>query len=291
MTLTEIAMAKYFARYHGRDEMFISLYRRYKLKENPASLEKYLQQVAYEKVFLSAFYFYPNSMFRGQDYWYDFQQRFNSFCKNNKDEFPMSDIKNFSGKAGKALRKNWDNPDFRKTESRIDTSDRYGVNLPKDTLQIILEEHQRQGYERADTAPCIKEEETADPLAGFDVVEIGVPTRKSRRLEDDEISFNSKSNTCRITFNQAYSYDMAVGTMFSYVQLGTNKEGGICLLFNNERGVPVQKMSEKHSNLTISNKKLGTKLAELLGIKEDYSVLKVKKIAHNENLAAFLVSR
>ena len=297
MNLIEISMFKYFSRYHGRDEMFISLYKHYKLKENPHSIEKYLQQADPRNVFMAAFYFYPNSVFKSYDYWQDFQLRFNTFRENNKDEFPIDDVMDFKGKAGHALRKNWDKNDFRKTESRLDTSERYGINLPEETIRTIAAEHERQGHidlKMRAAAKNIQAEEEDDPLAGFDMVDLEQDKSARHKMRDDEVTFNMKKGGSRVTFNQSVSYELLLGGCnFSFAQLGRNKNGETCIILNNESGVTVQSLSadKKRTNLTISSKVLCEKLAQLLDIKEEYRVLKIKKIAQNEKVAAFIVSK
>lgn len=290
-------MFKYFTRYHGRDEMFIGLYNHYKLKENPKSVEEYLQQADPRNVFMAAFYFYPNSMFKGYDYWQDFQLRWNDFRYNNSEEFPMSEVMDFKGKAGKALRKNWDSNSFRKTESRIESSERYGVKLPDETLMRIAAEHERQGHlddKVKASVQLIQKNDEEDPLAGFDMVNLEQDKSARHKMRDDEVTFNMKKGGSRVTFNQSVSYELLLGGCnFSYAQLGRNKNGETCIILNNESGVTVQSLSadKKRTNLTISSKVLCEKLAQLLDIKEEYRVLKIKKIALNEKIAAFIVSK
>lgn len=301
MTLQEIAMLKAFVKDRGMDEMFISLYTKYKLKENPISIEEYLQKVDASNVFVSAFYWIANSRF-GYDYWQEFQRKWDRYRVEKINEYPMDDIRNFRGR-GKSLRCNWDDPKFWHTQGRIDTAERYGMELSVEELEKIAQEYDRVGYNSqtktydglgkdlrlANKKLSEIESNTADPLCEFELAEL--PSKKvgTRRLMDDEISYNVKNKGWRLTFNQKTSKSIKARGGYEYATIGRNKKGDVMLMLNDANGVPMQNSIKE--NATIGSKVLCEKLAEYLNINEQYVVLKIKEIAKTDDYVAYLVTK
>lgn len=300
MTLQEIAMLKAFVKDRGMDEMFISLYTKYKLKENPISIEEYLQKVDASNVFVSAFYWITNSRF-GYDYWQEFQRKWDRYRVEKINEYPMDDIRNFRGR-GKSLRCNWDDPKFWHTQGRIDTAERYGMELSVEELEKIAKEYDRVGYNSqiktydglgkdlrlANKKLSEIDNKTTDPLCEFELEELP-PKVGARRLMDDEISYNVKNKGWRLTFNQKTSKSIKARGGYEYATIGRNKKGDIMLMLNDANGVPMQNSMKE--NATISSKFLCEKLAEYLNIGEQYVVLKIKEIAKTNDYVAYLITK
>lgn len=300
MTLQEIAMLKAFVKDRGMDEMFISLYTKYKLKENPISIEEYLQKVDASNVFVSAFYWIANSRF-GYDYWQEFQRKWDRYRNDKINEYPMEDIRNFKGR-GKSLRYNWDDPKFWHIQGRMDTAERYGTELPVKELEKIAQEYDRVGYNSqtktyngfgkdlrlANKKLSEIDNKTTDLLCEFELAELP-PKVGTRRLMDDEISYNVKNKGWRLTFNQKTSKSIKARGGYEYATIGRNKKGDVMLMLNDANGVPMQNSIKE--NATIGSKVLCEKLAEYLNINEQYVVLKIKEIAKTNDYVAYLVTK
>lgn len=284
MKLQEIAMFKNFVKDRGMDDLFINLYVKYRLKQNPLSIEEYLVQADADNVMVSAFYWVTNSHF-GYDFWQDFQRRWDRYRVEKLGEYPMSDIRNFKGK-GKVLRHNWDSPQFWKTEARVDSAERYGVMMDKDEVERINSEYKRQNIGKK-----VSFDNMADPLKDFEMVDI--TRKKTKRIADDEISLNTRSKF-NVTFNQATTSEMNKRGGYEYAALRVNKKGEVCLFLNDETGVPIVDGKRKDGscgNAAINSKTLCLRIKELLGVEEGYVILKIKKIAHTDDYAAYLLTK
>lgn len=312
MTLQEIAMMKTFTKDRGMDEMFISLYTKYKLKENPLSIEEYLQKVDASNVFVSAFYWLTNTRY-GYDYWQDFQRRWDRYRAERIDEYPMEDVRNFKGRA-KALRYNWDNPKFWHTQGRMDTAERYGMELSREELEKIAAEYERVGYTKTHEGAgkdlrlahkelfereqkerqteeefALKNNSNNDPLAEFELADLTANKEGFRRLRDNEITYNVKNKGWRITFNRTITKEIQKRGGYEYATIGRNKKGEVMLMLNDANGVPMQESNR--DNATIGSKMLCDRLAEFLDIKDKYIVLKIKEIAKTNDYVAYLVTK
>lgn len=284
MTLVEIAMFKNFVKDRGMDDLFINLYIKYRLKQNPLSIEEYLVQADADNVMLSAFYWVTNSHF-GYDFWQDFQRRWDRYRIEKLGEYPMSDIRNFKGK-GKVLRHNWDSPLHWRTEARVDSAERYGVMIDKDEVKIIESEHKRQNIDKKITVDNV-----ADPLKDFELVD--VTRKKTCRLGSDEVSLNTRSKF-NVTFNQNITSDMQKRGGYEYAALRVNKKGEVCLFLNDETGVPIvdgKRKDGSRGNAAINSKILCMRIKELLGVEDGYVILKVKEIARTDDYVAYLLTK
>lgn len=284
MTLIEIAMFKNFVKDRGMDELFINLYVKYRLKQNPLSIEAYLVQADAANVMLSAFYWLTNSHF-GYDFWQDFQKRWDRYRVEKLGEYPMCDIRNFKGK-GKVLRHNWDSPQFWKTEARVDSAERYGVILDANEIKRIENEYKRQNIDKK-----VVNNEKPDVLKDFELVDIR--RKKTNRLADDEISLNTKTKF-NISFNQTTTKELQKRGGYEYAALRVNKKGEVCLFLNDETGVPMLDGKRKdggNENATINSKALCVRIKELLGVEEGYVTLKIKEISKTDDYVAYLLTK
>ena len=284
MTLIEIAMFKNFVKDRGMDDLFINLYVKYRLKQNPLSIEEYLVQADADNVMLSAFYWVTNSHF-GYDFWQDFQRRWDRYRVEKLGEYPMCDIRNFKGK-GKVLRHNWDSPQFWKTEARVDSSERYGVILDANEIKRIENEYKRQNIDKK-----VVNNEKPDVLKDFELVDIR--RKKTNRLADDEISLNTKTKF-NISFNQTTTKELQKRGGYEYAALRVNKNGEVCLFLNDETGVPMLDGKRKdggNENATINSKALCVRIKELLGVEEGYVTLKIKEISKTDDYVAYLLTK
>lgn len=290
MTLIEIAMFKNFVKDRGFEELFISLYTKYRLKQNPLSIEEYLVQADASNVMLSAFYWVTNSRF-GYDFWQDFQKRWDRYRVEKLGEYPMSDIRNFKGK-GKVLRHNWDSPQFWKTEARVNSAERYGVMLDETEIKRIESEYKRQNIDKK----VVRNNDTlndddADVLKDFEFMD--VRRKATNRLGDDEISLNTRTKF-KIAFNLAVTKELYDRGGYEYAALRVNKKGEVCLFLNDETGVPMLDGKKKDGNIenaTINSKALCSRVKELLGVQEDYTTLRIKEISKSDDYVAYLLTK
>ncbi len=277
-------MFKNFVKDRGMDDLFINLYVKYRLKQNPLSIEEYLVQADADNVMLSAFYWVTNSHF-GYDFWQDFQRRWDRYRVEKLGEYPMCDIRNFKGK-GKVLRHNWDSPQFWKTEARVDSSERYGVILDANEIKRIENEYKRQNIDKK-----VVNNEKPDVLKDFELVDIR--RKKTNRLADDEISLNTKTKF-NISFNQTTTKELQKRGGYEYAALRVNKNGEVCLFLNDETGVPMLDGKRKdggNENATINSKALCVRIKELLGVEEGYVTLKIKEISKTDDYVAYLLTK
>lgn len=277
-------MFKNFVKDRGMDELFINLYVKYRLKQNPLSIEAYLVQADAANVMLSAFYWLTNSHF-GYDFWQDFQKRWDRYRVEKLGEYPMCDIRNFKGK-GKVLRHNWDSPQFWKTEARVDSAERYGVILDANEIKRIENEYKRQNIDKK-----VVNNEKPDVLKDFELVDIR--RKKTNRLADDEISLNTKTKF-NISFNQTTTKELQKRGGYEYAALRVNKNGEVCLFLNDETGVPMLDGKRKdggNENATINSKALCVRIKELLGVEEGYVTLKIKEISKTDDYVAYLLTK
>lgn len=277
-------MFKNFVKDRGMDELFINLYVKYRLKQNPLSVEEYLVQADAANVMLSAFYWLTNSHF-GYDFWQDFQKRWDRYRVEKLGEYPMCDIRNFKGK-GKVLRHNWDSPQFWKTEARVDSAERYGVILDANEIKRIENEYKRQNIDKK-----VVNDEKPDVLKDFELVDIR--RKKTNRLGDDEISLNTKTKF-NISFNQTTTKELQKRGGYEYAALRVNKNGEVCLFLNDETGVPMLDGKRKdggNENATINSKALCVRIKELLGVDEGYVTLKIKEISKTDDYVAYLLTK
>ena len=293
-------MFKSFIVGKGLSTIFINFYKGMKIGENPKSIEQFLMEADAHNVCLSAFYFRTGSVY-GFDYWTDAQKRFDEYMVQQQSLYPEEDIQSLQGKS-RILRCNWDSPKHWREEGRITAAERLGITLSTDVLKNIIHDNNVRIKKTGGSDEQLKEIRMAnekmfernggDLLSEFEMIDLRV-TKSGCKLKEDEISYNVRNESSKITFNQTLSYETMVGGGFSFAQLGSNAKGDVCLMLNNERGVNVQKLDNdtKRMNLTISNKALCQKLAALLNIKQDYAILKAEKIGCTESYMAFLLTK
>lgn len=318
MNLLEIALFKRYTHNKGIDKRFMGSYRSTeRIPENPASIERFLLEADSFNVFMTAFYFIPNSD-NGYDFWNEHQQNFLDYMESYV-ELADDDVMRFQG-VYRYLKQNWDKADFWKSESRRETARRCGIKIEdmikyehsssmaaianrlgvtKQTIKDVVDNDHKGDDDDKTSMHCVsdeefalqmaKEESNSDPLAEFELAILVSKKEGHRRLKDNEISYNSKNKGWRITFNQSISKTIKARGGYEYATIGRNKNGDVMLMLNDANGVPMQDC--KKDNASISSKVLCQKLEEYLGITEKYVVLKVKEIAKTDDYVAYLVTK
>lgn len=136
MTPVEIAYFKHFLFDRGIQAIYISMYRKNRIKDgpegdssgNPESLEQFLQEQPPFRVLMHAFYFHPNSNF-GYDYWSDINKKWRKYLELNEDN-PQNDKVVVLKGSFAILRQNWDRPQYWKTETMEATYARMHMEPP-----------------------------------------------------------------------------------------------------------------------------------------------------------------
>lgn len=289
MTLQDIAMFKHFLESKGMEKIYIELYKRYRIKTNPEAIEEFFATADPANVCLSAFYFVAGSTF-GFDYWHYKQNEWDAFRVNNAEEFPICDVLALKGKAIQ-LRKNYDTMHWWKVQPRFDTAKRLGIELPTTEKAVIA-----KAYKNQNIRPEVVEELGADeqvpdddPLSDFESIDLS-HSDSHVKLKDDEVSFNMRNNGYRLTFNKAVSDEMRNRGGYDYVELMRNKQGDIVVLLNDKRGVSFQGNAKK-CNCCVSNKMFIINLSVLLGIKEEYTILKIRQIGKTDDYVAYQITK
>lgn len=136
MTPVEIAYFKHFLFDRGIQAIYISMYRRNRIKGgpegdssgNPESLEQFLQEQPPFRVLMHAFYFPMNSNF-GYDYWKDIDKKWKKYLELNTDN-PQNDKVVVLKGSFAILRQNWDRPQYWKIETMEATYARMHMEPP-----------------------------------------------------------------------------------------------------------------------------------------------------------------
>lgn len=136
MTPIQIAYFKHFLYDRGIQAVYISMYRRNRIKgspsgdknANPESLEQFLQEQPPFRVLMHAFYFNTNSDF-GYDYWNGLNKKWKKYLELNDDNPQNDKVVVLKGTFG-ILRQNWDRADYWKTETMEATYARMHMEAP-----------------------------------------------------------------------------------------------------------------------------------------------------------------
>ena len=303
MTLKETALFKKFLDEKGMQTMYISMYKKYKVKSNPESIEAFFNDVSSNTVCTTAFYFLTNTHF-GYDYWNDMQTAFNGYCLSEMKNIDDNEFNLLRGKAGQYARQNWDSEKFWKPEGRIFAAKRLGIELPLEVLQNIINEKARQGNLSEEEEDIISKKELAIAnqeiferenhddkdaiLSGFKLIDV----KPSRTIHDNEISLNLKNNGGRITFSQKLTEEYLERGCYKYAVLGVNDNGDVALLLNDVQGTPVCSTSSRRTkNVTINNKAFCKRLSELLDIKEEYVTLTLVEFRKTPENVAYIINK
>lgn len=136
MTPVEIAYFKHFLFDRGIQAVYISMYKKNRIKGgpegdktgNPESLEQFLQDTPHFRVLMHAFYFQAGSDF-GYDYWKDVDKKWRKYLELNEDN-PQNDKVVVLKGSFAILRQNWDRPQYWKTETMEATYARMHMEPP-----------------------------------------------------------------------------------------------------------------------------------------------------------------
>ena len=308
MKLQEIAMFKTFLEKRGIDKLFVGAYKNRKRNENPTKVESYLQRAEQNQVMMKAFYFVVNSE-RGYDYWYDLQMEFNDYVMDNADKFPMDEIKSFKG-SGRILRKDWDALYIWREQNKIDTANRYGVELPNDEKAAVIFEHIRQGCasqaekelyktlvpqhidaaEIEEDTPSVPESDNNEDDFLGSLESINIIQSRKNRLADGEVSINIRDGA-KITFNQIQSKQLLKYQHLCHVSLAKGKQGQIYIVFSEKQGDATALYYEDRISVQVNSTSLVRTLHTLLNLKEKYSIAKIKCASTKLSYVAFEISK
>ena len=136
MTPVQIAYFKHFLFDRGIQAIYISMYKRNRIKGgpeedkngNPESLEQFLQEQPPFRVLMHAFYFQANSDF-GYDYWKDINKKWEKYLKLHEDN-PQNDKAVVLKGSFAILRQNWDSSQYWKIETMEATYKRMHMEPP-----------------------------------------------------------------------------------------------------------------------------------------------------------------
>lgn len=319
----EIALFKHFIGDKGMTTVWINLYRKNHLKENPTSIEDYLSKAEPKDVCMKAFYFYQNSDY-GFDYWSKMTTMWLEFLETNKNNYTSEEWYKLNGMS-KILRTNWDAAKHWKEESKLTAAIRLGIDLsligaqdktptapPTQLSEEYLREKTRKEMElmedddneednslidfsestkeKIDLKTYIKGKDKKSILGEFEFLDISKKGSRAR-LKDNEISINTRDNRGRITFNQKISNEIKARGGYEYAALLKNKKGDVALILNDVKGVTIQDGSSRlNSNVIIGIKALVDKVVMFLNIKNDYKIVNIKEIEKTEDYVAYLLT-
>lgn len=288
MTPIQIAYFKHFMCDKGLDRLYLSLYRRAKLKGmadgstegNPESVEEFFQKTTVNDVIMKAFYFPMNNQF-GFEYWKDLNDKWIGYWVSNKDNFINDKYVMLTGTFG-ILRQNWDNLKHYKVESYDETYARMHMEPP------ITEEERR-----VISASGPKEEETEespDPatiLEGFTMVE----TENSiggRKMKLNTASINLRNKGYRISFSVKQSEELRKQGYTKVNLLSKEQTKEIALIFNHKVGcsISIKKSEAKDSKtLLVNSKDIALYIHKFYGLTKevDYFTLKIVSTIQRDN--------
>lgn len=307
----EIALWKHFIDGRGMTTVWINLYRKNHLKDNPTSVEEFLSKVDVKDVCMKAFRFYINTTY-GYDYWARTTELWLDFYEANKNNYTSDEWYKLTGMT-KILRTNWDAAKHWKEESKLTAAIRLGIDLSligaenktptapptKMSEEYLREKTQKEMAEQKKEKPKNETESfneigTGKIFGEFELMSLRPKSHNSRRLKDDEMSINVRSQRGRLTFNQAISKEIIARGGYKYASLLRNKKGEVLLWLNDtdNDGVPVQQVGrdDSHNNVTINSNVLADKVVTFLNIEHDYEIVKVKELEKTKSYVAYLLT-
>lgn len=323
----EIALFKHFIEGKGMTTVYINQYRKNHWEQNPISIEEFLAKVDVSEVCTKAFYFIRNSNY-GYDYWSQMQLLWIEFLAANENNYGCDEWWKLQDQS-KILRYNWDAAKHWRKESRYTTALRMGIDLKllgledkentapptKLSEEFLRESTRKEVMERdftkekeesrvkkdepkVDDAPKV-ETPTNEPkpttesniFGKFEFMDLRPRKNDARRLKDDEISINRRSDKGRITFNQFLSKEFKARGGYEYAALMRNDRGEVVLLMNDTKGVPVVDgtSTRSNSNVTIGSKTMVEKLVTFLNIEHEYEIVRLVEIEKTTDYVAYLV--
>ena len=315
----QIALWKHFIKDKGMATVFINLYRKNHLKENPISIEEYMRNVEPQDVCMKAFRFYVNSDY-GYDYWSKITVMWMEFLAMNENNYTADEWWKLTGMS-KILRTNWDAARHWKEETKLTAAIRLGIDLSligcedktptapptqlseeylREQTKLEMAEHDFTGVPEHDDAhddakAAKSEKETTGGIFGeFELLSLRPRSHNARRLKNDEVSINTRDNRGRLTFNQAISNEIKARGGYEYASLLRNKKGEVLLWLNDTdtHGVSViDGKARKNQNVCISSKTLIEKVTTFLDIKHDYEIIKATEVEKTDDYVAYLLTK
>lgn len=313
----EIALFKHFLTGKGMVTVWVNLYRKNHLKDNPISIEEYLSKAETNDVCMKAFVFYINSDY-GFDYWSKMQKMWNEFLASNQNNYTADEWYKLTGMS-KILRTNWDAAKHWKEESKLTAAKRLGIDLsligaqdcvPTAPPTKLSEEYLREKTRMEMEADLIdfsdstdkkldintyingKKEEEKSIFGEFEFLDLHNKPSSRRRLQDDELSVNTRSNKARITFNQKISNEIKKRGGYEYAALLRNKKGDVALILNDQKGVSLQDgFQRENANVLISSKVLVEKVVTLLDISNEYEIIKATEVERTKDYVVYILTK
>ena len=138
--------------------------------------------------------------------------------------------------------------------------------------------------------------EADDDLEFFELNNKG--RKGQKRLAEDEMSLNFRSNSYKIAFNQTITSKIQKN-QYKFVRLARNKHGEIVIQLHKVEGLsekPVKITFNTHAdstaiNAVINSKDLCTKLKTLLNLTGDYFTLKIQELYMDFDKANYKISK
>ena len=305
MTPVQIAYFKHFMFDKGIQAIYISMYRRNRIKSqegeyppNPESLEEFLQQQPIWRVIMHAFYFLPNSSY-GYDYWDDINKKWKKYWDIHSENFNNDKYVTMKGTFA-ILRQNWDSEKYWKPETMEASYKRMNIEPPIDTDDIekalAVPRASLNSYGNAEyTEEDLKEEEkevvvinpvqqeeakpqTNSLLEGFSLVDTVNPVGGCR-MSANTVSINLRNGGYRMTFSTKVSEKLRK-QLYKFVKLLTKRDTKeIALVFNHQSGcrVTIRKSTDESRNVTINSKDIVEHIHKFYGMKkiDDYFLLEI----------------
>ena len=304
--------------------VWVNMYRKNHLKDNPISVEEYLKNANPETVCMKAFRFYVNSDY-GFDYWSKMQRLWMEFLASNANNYTSEEWYNLTGMS-KILRTNWDAAKHWREETKLTAAKRLGIDLSligmtdnekQDDETRLSEEYLREKTrkemklmkddehdadlidfsdtddqtERLDIKTYIKGKDTSI-FGEFVFLDLHEKPSARRRLKDDEVSVNTRSDKARITFNQKITNEIKQRGGYEYAALLKNKKGEVALILNDEKGVTLQDGAKReNSNAMISSKALVEKVVTFLDITKEYEIIKATEVERTKDYVAYILTK
>ena len=315
----EIALFKHFLVEKGMATVWINMYRKNHLKDNPISVEEFLGKVDPKDVFMKAFRFFINSDY-GFDYWSRMTELWEDFHEANANNYTADEWYKLTGMS-KILRTNWDAAKHWKEETKITAAIRLGIDLsligaenktpttpPTQLSEEFLREKTLKEFDaeiKADAPDHHKErvDETTDDatpsttggiFGEFELMSLCPKTSEKRRLRSDEISINTRHKRFRVTFSQDISKDIKKRGGYEYASLLRNKKGEVMLLLNDtdKNGATMFDggNTRENNNAAINSSVLVEKIKTLLNIDDDYKIIRATLVEKTNDYAAYLLT-
>lgn len=317
----DIALFKHFIDTRGMVTIYVNMYRKNHLKENPISIEEFLKKVEPEFVCTRAFYYAANSNY-GYDYWTRMQVQWMEFYANNRNNHTKDDWWQLTGMS-RILRTNWDAAKHWKEETKLTAAIRLGIDLSlikcddktptapetKMSEEYLRETHLQEmkaaaaaektaskddGIERLDIRTYIKgkEKEKHDLFGEFEFLDLHARAVSRRRLAADEMSINTKGNKARLTFNQKITKEIKERGGYEYAALLKNKKGDVALILNDEKGVSLYDGAQRESsNASITSKPMIEKITAFLNITREYEIIKATEVEKTKDYVAYILTK